>query len=503
MTLSTNSELTERFKNILGYDENDVEIAIESPSVADDNGLDNAGNISLSDFHKKPNFNVWIMGGAIALIFVFFGFFLVNRTPTNIPNAAQPKKENPDPLYGKPEDVRIGKLKTEVALSDQEQAMKTPTLNTQPLSPGSTSSRRPPVPPKSLPMASSSLPVNRDALSATPPVQIYRNAPSPSVAITPVAYRSPVHAYREVPSIRTSPPVLMPSKAKLLPKASPVSYQFGVPKLPGASDLVSPPVQSAPIPKNYQVYYPDNGNGPDILLDNYPQARPSESTSSVSGTRLLSSIPSTPSDPRSSAEQRFLEGRPRTRSISVGTQIFAQIFQATAVDNAQGYKILLRVSKPLVDGKGNQVIPSGTLIGATLQIGGGGVANVVPEILYLNERAISLPPNTIVVALHDGNPLVAERIERGGDRPGTNLIGLIVDTGATFLPMLSSGGNSDSFRDYYQFQRVTDYTNRNFGGDSDRRNYSQRQAAQPSVYFKLPPNLDIQLLVVAPFELPL
>jgi hypothetical protein len=197
------------------------------------------------------------------------------------------------------------------------------------------------------------------------------------------------------------------------------------------------------------------------------------------------------------------------RSVPVGTQIFAQIFQATAVDNAQqGDKVLLRVSQTLADAQGKQLIPTGTLIGAILQIGAGGVARVTPEVIYLNARPFALPANSLIVALRDGNPLVAERIERGGgDRGGINPLGLLVDTGTTLLPFLSSGsgsGDSNGFRDFYQYQRLNDYANRNFGGGSNQRagNYAQ-QASQPAVYFKLPANLDVQMLVVTPFELPL
>ena len=168
--------------------------------------------------------------------------------------------------------------------------------------------------------------------------------------------------------------------------------------------------------------------------------------------------------------------------------------------------MLLRVSQPLADAHGKQLIPTGTLIGATVQIGAGGVARVTPEVIYLNSRPFALPANSLIVALRDGNPLVADRIERGGgDRAGLNPLGLLVDTGTTFLPFLSSGsGDSNGFRDFYQYQRLNDYANRNFGGGSAQKggNHAQ-QASQPAVYFKLPANLDVQILVVTSFELPL
>jgi hypothetical protein len=293
--------------------------------------------------------------------------------------------------------------------------------------------------------------------------------------------------------------------ASLSPRASgttsgrPLSYQFGVPSSEKSDNSALDGSRQVDIPPNYQVYYPNGGTDADsdLSLPAHQIASPVPAAKLVNATSPVALSP---------AEQRFLEGRPMMRSVPVGTQIFAQIFQATAVDNAQGYKVLVRVSTPLTDAQGNQSIPAGTLIGATLQIGAGGVAQVMPEVIYLNDRAFPLPANSLIVAMRDGNPLVAERVERGGERPGVNLLGLVVDTGTTFLPLLSGGGdNSNSFRDFYQYQRISDYTDRNFGGGKrDRQGgYSNQQSSQTAVYYKLPANLDVQLLVVAPFELPL
>lgn len=495
MTSSTDSDRDRYLKDLLGYEGDSVEISLEKEDAVEsalESPID-GGNITAADFSKKPNFNLLAVGGLAALIVIFLGFFTFNRPAEEKPDESPEQSEESEVLEG-PADSRIGQLKTQVALSEQEAAMKDrgSPVDLQ---------ERPEAPPprQSPPRVSTASPPTPEPIP--PP-------PRPAVRPTPLpaARRAASRSFEEVPpplAIRQPRTAPFPSRHPAAREGTPMtatSYQFGFPDASPVGTAASRDAESPlEVPRNYRAYYPQGAIAGEGVGPYAPAEIPSIPSPMPSPAALVASTAPLELTP---AERQFLEGRPRTRVVPVGTRILARIFQSTAVDGAGGNKILLQVSKPLLDNGGGEIVPAGTLIGATLQVGSGGVARVEPEVIYFKERPYPLPAHSAVVALRDGHPLVAERIERGGSGGGVAPLGLVADTAATFLPMLGGSG-SDSFRDFYQFQRLSDYTQRNFGGNTPRPGGYPSQSNQPSVYFKLPPDLDVQLLVVAPLELPL
>ena len=161
---------------------------------------------------------------------------------------------------------------------------------------------------------------------------------------------------------------------------------------------------------------------------------------------------------------------------------------------------LAELSQAIVSREGEEIAPVGSMVYLKLaNPSQAGVVKLSAEAIVVqgseSDIEIPLPPNAVLVRGTDGMPLMAERIERGGDNAqnGVNWGGLLFDTARTAAEF-GLGNSSDGFRDVYRFQRLENYYDRNF--NQQRRNpYGQFQPRSSAVAWVLPAGKEVELYV--------
>ena len=161
---------------------------------------------------------------------------------------------------------------------------------------------------------------------------------------------------------------------------------------------------------------------------------------------------------------------------------------------------LAELIEPILSREGEEVAPVGSMVYLMLENPSqAGVVKLSAEAIVIrgseSDIEIPLPPNAVLVRGPDGMPLMAERIERGGDNAqnGVNWGGLLFDTARTAAEF-GLGNSSDGFRDVYRFQRLENFYDRNF--NEQRRNpYRQFQPRASAVAWVLPAGKEVELYI--------
>ena len=440
-------------------------------------------SVSSSSF-ANPTTKLALVFGCVFLAvtllwFLFSGMKAPLKADSESLTDANPEteaKQSSEPL-AVPEDSSVGKLKTELALSQQEQQLAQLKVKQ-----GEAKSQKgqKPSPPKKTPPPQ---PV-RVASVPTPPRPTPPPLPAPPRRLPPPP----------VPPVRVAappPPPVQPETPTVNPhQAWVAAAQLG--SYGPASGASSPPHPVG----NREIENPAAPNRMAPHLGYQPASRGSHNS-------IVPPLPPSP-DEFAADELPVLLGEQSSQGrLPIGQSFRARLADSLVWDSTvQEIGGMAELLEPLSTRDGEELAPAGSLVVVKLaNPSGAGVVKLEAQAVIVlgseEDLEISLPPNALLVRGPDGMPLMAEAIDRGGEREGgINWGGLLLDaaqTAATF-----SGTSGNSYQDLYRFQRLQSLYDRHFGQPS---NPSYRPfPRQGTSAWVLPAGREVELYVNQSFE---
>jgi hypothetical protein len=386
------------------------------------------------------------------------------------PKQADKKEESLKPTP----DSEVGQLKSELALSKQEQQMAQ-LKNQENQKPNQPARQRPPVAP-----AAAKQPSPRPVRVAAPPPP--RPAAPPSRSSS---FRTPTR-----PAVtRPAPLPPPPPAARLAPGAIQVNPQEA---WIAAAQLGS--------------YGPGSTSS---------QISKVTSQQSVGGVPVAARQPTVSPPLANSALAQFPDELPvleggqgsgqRSR-LPLGKSFRARLADSLAWDGTAEVRGVVELIDPITTRDGDELAPAGSLVAVRLaNASGAGLARLEAQAIVIlgseEDMEIPLPANALLVRGREGKPLLAERLDRGGDSGGgLDWGGLLFDvarTGAEFG--LGGGSGTNAYRDIYRFQRLESLYDRYFG-QQQANPYSYRQPRQSTTAWLLPAGTEVELYVNQSFE---
>jgi hypothetical protein len=214
--------------------------------------------------------------------------------------------------------------------------------------------------------------------------------------------------------------------------------------------------------------------------------------------------------PNSPDELPVLEGGQgggqRSR-LPLGQSFRAKLADSLAWDGTAEVRGVVELLEPITTRDGDELAPAGSLVAVRLaNASGAGLARLEAQAIVIlgseEDIEIPLPANALLVRGRQGKPLLAERLDRGGDGGGGfDWGGLLFDvarTGAEFG--LGGGSETNAYRDIYRFQRLESLYDRYFGQQQQPNPYSYRQPRQSTTAWLLRAGTEVELYVNQSFE---
>ena len=470
----------------------------------------------------NPTAKLMLVGvGVLGVIFVLW--FLVSGAFAPLKASkteTEPVDESPEAkLVAEENDPEIGQLKSELALARQEEQLaalreeksnntvKPPpppaTVKTVQTQPRPQPVRRAvPPPPPDPPRYRPAPPPRRVTRSAPPPVS------RPAVVAQPIEQKNPQETWiaaAQLGSYGGSKPQL-PSNADQAtfssnPQPQPQYQRFG-----NHRPIPSSLNRESSLPRSASVYGQSNAGYP-LPPAHYPDSNYRYPTQ-FTGNTVTQSQPTTIAgqySPVGNAEELpiLLDGQQQQSlfQLPLGESFQARLADSLVWDGSvPEIRGMAELTQPILSREGEEIAPVGSMVFLKLSNpSAAGVVKLLAEAIVVrgseSDLEIPLPPNAVVVRATDGMPLMAERIERGGNNQanGVNWGGLLFDTARTAAEF-GLGNSNDGFRDVYRFQRLENFYDRNF--NQQRRNpYQQFQPQTSAVAWVLPAGKAVELYV--------
>ncbi|MDJ0598907.1 MAG: hypothetical protein QNJ37_08730 [Crocosphaera sp.] len=409
---------------------------------------------------------LFVGAGVISLLIGFFTTF--NQQATTEPDEQIASEVTPltDDLDSDPTAERLGEAQTDLALGEQERQLQQ--LNesqVKPPRPKKTTSPPSPKPVQPQPVK----------VATPPPPRTPRRLQQP-VAVRPISRPLPPPAPRQIPTPIT-PPVAVQEEPDVDPQTA--WLEAATAGMMGGSSHQTAS-QSAPT----QAIY--TGTDDPIAL------------ASLETNNLVAA-------PDPNLEAPILEGRPReVEVIPANTRIRGVLSDALAWDDPRlvvEAPVRIALTESIVH-EGEELLPPGTEIMAMVQQArpSGLVMLTATGIEYPTEteyRSVRVDPGTISIKLTDGMPLMAQRMQQGGQQPGVDAGGLMLDVLGTVAPIIT-GGSGNPYRDMYQINQVQQVYSRHFSQRSQPNNYYTPQTPN---FWLLPRDLEVELIIRKPIRI--
>ena len=427
-------------------------------------------DVTIDQWSFTPNrINKVALFVGVGIVSVLIGFFTTfNQEATTEPNSDITSEVTPitDDLDTDTTASRLGDAQTDLALGEQERQLRQ--LNesqVNPPRPKKTTSAPPPVPPKPQPV-----------MARTPsPPRPPRHLPQP-VAVRPISrpVPLPVSTPRSVPA---PAPVVVQEEPEDDPQT--VWLEAATAGTMGSSSHQTAS-RSMPVQSNY--------TGTD---DPLAQASLQTNNLVVAPDRNL--------------EAPVLEGRPRNVSvIPANTRMSGVLLEAIAWDDPRliiEAPVRIALTESIVH-EGEELLPLGTEVMAVVQQArpSGIVMLTVTGLEYPTEteyRSVAVDPGTVSIKLTNGMPLMAQRMQQGGQQPGVDAGGLVLDVLGTVAPILS-GGSGNPYRNIYQINQMQQVYSRHFSQQSQGHNY---YTPTPQTFWFLPRDLEVELIIRKPIRI--
>ncbi|NMF84164.1 TrbI/VirB10 family protein [Nodosilinea sp. P-1105] len=379
-------------------------------------------------FWKLPVPKLVLIGAALVPVFALAGVFIIGSRQRDIPETTTPPPEA-DPTAAQPQTVdaeleearaEIAALKAQMALDDQG-LVPTTTAGTPP---------RPTMTPTTSPAA-----------AVTPSPRPTPSAPPPTVSARPasptVSYPAPTP--RLQPTVTPPPVASRPSAVSAAPTsaatpaADPVERwqqlaqvgSYGRMPLPeAATESVTSPepvaqaqfarVSSHPAPAPVSSPESMATNGAPDISEAEPPDLPEIDAVDQGPVAAADSETVTYPDILTADEARILQPSTPPASLVAGTQSSGSLTTPVILDNtAEGNKLLVVLSEPLVDSQGQVAIPAGgELVVRVETVSDNGLVQLsATQAIWTDQgqaRELMLPQGVIQIRGQGGMPLQAE-----------------------------------------------------------------------------------------------
>ena len=209
--------------------------------------------------------------------------------------------------------------------------------------------------------------------------------------------------------------------------------------------------------------------------------------------------------PDPNLEAPVLDGRPRNVSVlPANTRMRGVLLEAIAWDDPRliiEAPVRIALTESIVH-EGEELLPLGTEVMAVVQQArpSGIVMLTVTGLEYPTEteyQSVAVDPGTVSIKLTNGMPLMAQRMQQGGQQPGVDAGGLVLDVLGTVAPILS-GGSGNPYRDMYQLNQVQQVYSRHFSQRSQGHNYYTPPTQN---FWFLPRDLEVELIIRKPIRI--